>query len=266
MALKKIGYILNVAWQVIFVLNFALMQLLLYPLLWFLFAHESRWKAAMVVQRFWAGWLRVTMGVKTKIYYEAEPDKNARYIYAPNHTSFLDILVAYKYIPNYFHFLAKASLAKIPLFSIMFWKTHIPFERSNAQDSNQAYKRAGKDLDKGYSVLLYPEGTQNTHKNALLKFKSGAFRLAVEKQVPVVPVTCFNNLEILPHQKKLFKPGPGGPGTIYILIGKPIAPSEAGNDPEVLKEKVYTIVSGNLKQFYADRQGYCRALGRTGKA
>lgn len=193
------------------------------------------------------------MGVKTIITYEVPLDPQAVYIYAPNHGSFLDILAAYKFIPNYYHFMAKASLAKVPLFRIMFWRTHIPFERSSRMESSQAYQRACSDLKKGYSILVYPEGTQNPNKGTLLKFKSGAFKMAVETQTPVIPVTSYNLLERLPHQDKLFKLYPGGPGKAYIRVGKPVYPSECNNNPEELQEKVYNIVLQNLQEFYANR-------------
>jgi len=252
--MKKAKYIFTVIWEVFFVLNFLFWQVIFYWPLRYLFAKESRWPASMKLQRFWAGWLRVTMGVRTIVEYEEVPDKSARYIYTPNHSSFLDILAAYKYIPNYYHFMAKAELAKVPLFRIMFWKTHITFERSSRMDSSFAFQRACADLAKGYSILVYPEGTQNARKGTLLPFKSGAFRMAVEMQVPVIPVTCYNNLERLPHQRDLFRLRPGGPGKVYIRVGKPLHPADYGNDPEQLKEKVHTIVSENLKRFYANRQ------------
>jgi 1-acyl-sn-glycerol-3-phosphate acyltransferase len=251
---KNLRYIFTVIWEVLFILNFLFWQIVFYWPLRFLFANEKRWRASMRLQRFWAGWLRVTMGIRTVVEYEVPLDRNARYIYTPNHSSFLDILVAYKYIPNYYHFMAKAELAKVPLFRIMFWRTHITFERSSKVESSQAFQRACQDLEKGYSILVYPEGTQNARRGTLLPFKSGAFRMAVDMQVPVVPVTCYNNLERLPHQKELFKLRPGGPGKVWITVGKPIHPLECGNDPEQLKQKVHTIVLENLNRFYADRQ------------
>lgn len=261
--MKKILYIGTVLWEIAFLVNFLFWMLILYFPLKYLFSKESRWPAALRLQRFWAKWLRVTMGIRTIVKYETPLDKDAVYVYTPNHASFVDIVIAYKFIPNYFHFLAKGSLAKIPLFSIMFWKTHIPFDRSSKTESNIAFTRASADLEKGYSIMIYPEGTQNPNKGTLLKFKSGAFRMAVEKQIPVVPVTCLNALEIMPPQKQLLKLRPGGPGKLLVLVGKPIHPSEVNNDAEALSEKVYTIVLKNLEEYYANRQSYRRSFGRS---
>lgn len=250
--MKKIRYTLTVLWEVLFVLNFLFWQLVFYFPLKYLFADESRWKISMKVQRFWAGWLRVTMGIKTIIDYEEPLDPNGVYIFTPNHTNFLDILVAYKFIPTYFHFMAKSSLAKIPLFKIMFWKTHIPFDRSSKIESSEAYQRACNDLKKGYSILIYPEGTQNKTKGTLLPFKTGAFRMSVETQIPIVPVVCINNLELLPHQSELFKLRSGGPGTLYVKVGKPIYPIESNNDIRLLSEKVRIFMQNHLNAYYAN--------------
>lgn len=244
--MQRIRNLLTVLWEVIFIMQFVGWLIIFYLPLRILFSKESWWPASMKLQRFWAGWLRVVMGIRTHIEYETPLDPNQVYIYTPNHTSFLDILVAYKYIPGYFHFLAKSSLAKIPLFKIMFWKTHIPFERSKLLESTRAYQRACEDLYKGYSILVYPEGTQNNRPFTLLPFRSGAFRMSVTTGVPIVPVTCLNNLELLPHQADLFKPHPGGPGNLYIKVGKPIFPSDCNNDPAELREKVFNIVKQNL--------------------
>lgn len=261
--MRKLKAILTVIWEIYFVSHFLGWLLVFYLPIKILIQNEKNWPAALTIQRFWAGWLRVVTGVKTRVYYEEPIDPTGVYVFTPNHTSFLDILTAYKYIPVYFHFMAKASLAKLPLFRVLFEKTHIPFERTSRSDSNQAFIRACKDLEKGYSILVYPEGTQHTRKGSLLPFKSGAFKMAVELQIPIVPVTCFNHLEILPHQRDLFKPrAVGGPGTAYILVGKPIEP---GDDPDALLKKVYTIVQSNLNAFYEDREGYCRTLGRIGQ-
>lgn len=251
--MKNIRYTLTVLWEVLFVLNFLFWQVVFYFPLKYLFADESRWKTSMKVQRFWAGWLRVTMGVRTLIEYEEPLDPNGVYILTPNHTNFLDILVAYKFIPTYFHFMAKASLAKVPLFKIMFWRTHIPFDRSSKLESSEAYQRACSDLKKGYSILIYPEGTQNANRGTLLPFKTGAFRMCVQMQIPIVPVVCVNNLDLLPHQSELFKLRPGGPGTLYIKVGKPLYPAECNNDTRLLSEKVHTFMQNHLNAYYATR-------------
>lgn len=245
---------LNSLWQVLFASSFLGWLVFFYLPLRYLFARENRWPAAMKLQRFYAGWLRVTMGVKTIVSYESQLDPSAVYIYVPNHTNYLDILTGYKIIPHYFHFMAKGSLAKLPLFKVFFWKTHIPFDRSSKTESSAAFQRAVADIKKGYSILVYPEGTQNRKEATLLPFKTGAFRMAVETNTPIVPVTTLNPFDILPHEKELLKSKRGGPGKLYIKVGKPIHPAECNHDFEQLKEKVYNIVLSNLQEYHGNKQ------------
>lgn len=245
---------LNSLWQILFVSNFIGWMLIFYWPLKFCFAKESRWPASMKIQRFFAGWLRVTMGVKTIITYEEPLDKNKVYIYAPNHTNYLDILTGYKIIPNYFHFMAKASLAKVPLFKVFFWKTHIPFDRKSKLESKAAFQRAVDDIHKGYSILVYPEGTQNRKQGTLLPFKPGAFKMAIETNTPIVPVTTLNPFDILPHERGLFKSKKGGPGKLYIKVGKPVYPADCNNDVKELREKIYNIVLSNLQEYHENKR------------
>jgi 1-acyl-sn-glycerol-3-phosphate acyltransferase len=245
--------VFNIIWQVFFALNFLFWLCIFYWPLKFLFARERRWPASMKVQRFWAGWLRVTVGIRTIVTYEEPLDPKRPYIFTPNHTNYADILTCYKYVPNYFHFMAKGSLAKLPLFRVMFTKTHIPFDRNSKMDSSAAFLRAIKDIEKGYSILVYPEGTQNRISGQLLPFKPGAFKMAIETNTPIVPVVTLNPFDILPHEKELLKMRPGGPGKLYIKVCKPVYPADCNNDANELKEKIYNIVLSNLQEYNGNK-------------
>src|SRR5688572_22806093 len=246
--------LLNSVWQILFALNFLGWMLFFYWPLRFYFAKEKRWPMAMKIQRFFAGWLRVTLGIKTVVTYEENLDPKKVYIYTPNHSNFIDILTGYKFIPNYFHFMAKGSLAKLPLFKVFFWKTHIPFDRSSKTESSAAFQRAVEDIKKGYSILVYPEGTQNKNEGILLPFKTGAFRMAIDTNTPIVPVTTLNSFDILPHEKQLLKTKRGGPGKLHIKVGKPIYPADYNNDMHQLQEKVYNIVLSNLQEYHGNKR------------
>ncbi len=248
--MKTIRGIFTIIWEIYILLNFLFWMIVFYLPFKYLFAKESRWKASMKLQRFFAGWLRVIMGARTIVTYEVPLDKKGTYVFAPNHASFLDILLAYKFVPTYYHFMAKGSLAKVPLFKIFFSTTHIAFERSDKEEANHAYERAVNDLKKGYSILVYPEATQNKYIGTLKDFKFGAFKMAIETQKPLVPVVCYNAGTILPHAQKLFKIASGGPGKVYIDVLKPIHPADFNNDAEALKNHVYKVMNEKLKAYY----------------
>lgn len=156
------------------------------------------------------------------------------YIYCPNHTSALDILLMYAIVPESFHFVAKKEHAEAPLFGVMFGKTHIPLRRDSKVDSFKAMKRAEEDLKKGISIVIFPEGTMNYDEGRLKPFRNGAFKLSVETGVPIVPVIFYDNLRLLPHTYRILYPA-GGPGTSNISVGNPVNPLAFESSSQLMK-------------------------------
>jgi 1-acyl-sn-glycerol-3-phosphate acyltransferase len=235
---KKIAAIAFQAWLLF---HFLFWLIILYLPLRLLLASPKGYNIALLLQRFWAKFLRVISGIQVSVI-KPESPPTAPCIYVANHNNFLDILVGYKVFNNYFHYMAKASLARVPIFGILFKYTHIPFERSNSSDSSRAFIRALQDLEKGYSIAIFPEGTQNPNPNSLLPFKHGAFKLAIQAGVPIVPVRFYNHLDRLPHAKSLFKWGStAGPGKVTSKIMEPIYPQTDMN-PAELAEKVRKLL------------------------
>ena len=175
-------------------------------------------------------------------------NRKQAYIFCPNHTSYLDIMLIYMSIPIYFHTMGKAELRKVPLFKKFFDRMNIPVNRKSVLDSHRAFMRAGSDIDKGISVTLFPEGTIHHNGPVVGRFKNGPFRLAIDKQVPIVPVTFMNNWILLPDD---FHRTPGRPGIAGIIIHEPVETkgmTEA--DLETLKERVQQIIRQPLIEKY----------------
>jgi len=179
---------------------------------------------------------------------ESKLDKTQAYVFCPNHTSYLDILLIYIIIPVYFHTMGKAELLKIPMFRRFFARMNIPVNRKSNKDSHRAFLRAGTDIDKGISIALFPEGTIHHNGCGLGRFKNGPFRLAIEKQVPIVPITFMNNWILFPDD---FKKRLGHPGLAKIIIHPPIDTKGMNeNHLEELKNQVYEAISAPLKEKY----------------
>ena len=143
--------------------------------------------------------------------------------------------------------MGKYELLKIPLFKYFFVYLDIPVNRKSIKDSHKAFSDAGKKLDEGLTQVIYPEGTIS-ERGKLRPFKNGAFKLAIEKQVPVVPVVNLNNWWFL--QNGGFFKSNGRPGIPEIVVGDPISTigMTEKNIPE-LKEKVYTFIHTELEKF-----------------
>jgi len=190
----------------------------------------------------------ICSGIRISVKRDAELNDNTPCVYCSNHTSYLDIAVTYRIIPFYFVFMGKQELSKIPLFNIFFKDMDILVNRKSNIGSHRAFIRAGEDLDKGHSIVIFPEGgipKQNTPE--LQRFKNGAFMLAIDKQVPIVPITFLNNWKIIPHRKNIKKHG--GPAVVNTVIHKPIDTRGMTNKDLVnLRTEVFNIIDKTLKE------------------
>lgn len=186
------------------------------------------------------------VGIFYKIERRGKIDENQAYVFCPNHTSYLDIMLIYIAIPVYFHTMGKAELRKVPLFRLFFDRMNIPVNRKSLKDSHRAFLRAGSDIDKKISITLFPEGTIHHFGPVMGRFKNGPFRLAIEKQVPIVPITFINNWLLLPDD---FHNRIGRPGRARIILHPPISTTgmTQANINE-LKLKVYTVINQPLQQ------------------
>lgn len=110
----------------------------------------------------------------------------------------------------------------------------------------KALDEAAKSLDKGRHLIIFPEGKIGGNAPHLHDFKSGPFRLAIEKQVPIVPVTFPDNWKMLYVERRIW----GRPGVARVFVHRPISTKGMTlNDVDLLKEKVYTIIDKTLKKY-----------------
>ena len=149
-------------------------------------------------------------------YWLEEPDSlpTAPYIICPNHTSYLDILLIYATCNQFFVFLGKKELGSIPLFNIYFKQFNLLVDRNNPKASSLALEECAKRLRAGCNVVIFPEGTISLRAPQLRPFKNGAFKLAIQEQVPILPVTFTNNYKIVSAKPSRFmdysRPGKAG--------------------------------------------------------
>jgi len=167
-----------------------------------------------------AGWARLNgmaIPMKVKIAGKEHIRKNQSYVIVANHQSFVDILIMYGWLGLDIRWVMKAELRKTPVLGIACKRVgHIFVNRSNTKESLESINQAKKDIVNGTSVIFFPEGTRS-RTGELGKFKKGAFRLALDLNLPILPVTIRGAREILP---------PGGidlkPGTAQMIIHPPV--------------------------------------------
>ncbi len=162
------------------------------------------------VNQFWAKAYFTLIFLPIKIEGKEHIKKGQPYVYAANHFSYIDIAMS-GFLPGDVVYIGKSSIRKIPLFGYYFSKLHIAVNRSSLKSRGEVLIRAKKYISKGSSIVIYPEGGITTTSAPIMsKFKDGAFNLAIEKQIPLIPVTLSYNHLILPDDGKLllnFKKG-----------------------------------------------------------
>jgi 1-acyl-sn-glycerol-3-phosphate acyltransferase len=125
-----------------------------------------------------------------------------------NHTSMTDIMAILWLSPNPFVFVGKMELAKIPIFGLFYKRTNILVDRGNAKSRKEVFDRANERLKQGISICIFPEGgVPDDYSVKLADFKDGAFRLAIEHQIPIVPIILYDNKKRLPYKFDVASPG-----------------------------------------------------------
>jgi 1-acyl-sn-glycerol-3-phosphate acyltransferase len=137
-------------------------------------------------------------------------------MFIANHTSMVDIMLMLVCVKNNpFVFVGKKELAKIPLFGFFYKRTCILVDRSSAKSRKAVFLRAQRRLQQGVSICIFPEGMVPEEEVQLAKFKDGAFRLAINHKIPIVPITFYDNKKRFSYT--FFS---GGPGVMRAKIHK----------------------------------------------
>ncbi len=170
-------------------------------------------------------------------------DKKTSYIYASNHTSFLDLPGLRIAIPTQFRPLAKKELLKIPVFGLIVRVACVVVDRTNAESRKKSIATLTKRIRSGISLLIFPEGTQNRTDQPLQPFYDGAFRLSKETETPIMPVVVVNAGELMPPSTINLKPG-----KIKVIFGTPVPP-HSSPDLAGLKQETYDQMMGILKKY-----------------
>jgi 1-acyl-sn-glycerol-3-phosphate acyltransferase len=238
----KILQIIYTTWCICW---FLLIFLVLFPFM-FLFLQRKKWiPLAHKMIRIWGIGFFFMSCIRIKITKEFTPDPQGVYVIVANHFSYLDVACMGVVVDNYFAFFGKSSVKKIPLLGYVFAKLHIQVDRSDKWSRSKSLVRGMKAIENGRSICIMPEGgiICNDFPNMHLPLKDGAFMMAIEKQVPILPVSLLNNYKIMPEI--LMKPI-----TLRAIIHQPIATKGmTKEDIEFLKKQVYDTIQPALNNY-----------------
>ncbi len=241
--MKSFSYPFKVLWGYYYFFVFILFFFLCYPFFLIFLRNDKHFSKANQLRELWARAVFFLTGLTYRVEYRYKPKKNKPYIICPNHFSYLDIPTAVLIGHYNIRFMAKVELSYIPIFNIFFKTIDIPVDRGNKAAAYKAIKQSEESIDNNFSLVIFPEGTIGAHPPHLLRFKNGPFKLAIEKQTPVLPVTFVDNWNRLYVDKKIY----GKPGRLRIVVHEPIDTTGMTiADLDQLKEKTYKVINAEL--------------------
>lgn len=162
-----------------------------------------------------------------------------------NHTSMTDIMLMLVAVKNPFVFVGKKELVKIPLFGYFYKRTCILVDRGNQKSRKEVFERAQRRLNNGTSICIFPEGgVPDDHSIVLDTFKDGAFRLAIDHQIPIVPLVFYDNKKRFPY---IFTEG--SPGKMRVKM-KSFIPTAGLTqiDKKEIREKTRAVFLEELQE------------------
>lgn len=192
--MKIIRKILWALWRIWFYFLLGAPIIIMSPLLILSILSEKTYPQFFVMARIWAKIILYGMGFHYKVEKEQELEKGKSYMLVANHASMMDIMLMLSISKNPFVFVGKKELVKIPIFGFFYKRTSILVDRSSSKSRFEVFQRAQQRLSQGLSICIFPEGGVPDDETVLLdEFKDGAFRLAIEHGIPVVPITFPDN-------------------------------------------------------------------------
>ena len=244
--MKVFKYPLWLLYRIWFYILVALPILVLFPVLLISILKEAWYPFFFKLARLWAKIILLGMGFRWKVTREQMPAPKESYMFIANHTSMTDIMLMLVSVKNPFVFVGKKELAKIPLFGFFYKRTCILVDRTSEKSRKAVFLRAQRRLKQGLSICIFPEGGVPEEHVVLDAFKDGAFRLAINHQIPIVPLTFADNKRRFSYT--FFS---GSPGKMRVKVHAFIQTKGLEvKDTKALNQKARQVILTQLKAFH----------------
>jgi 1-acyl-sn-glycerol-3-phosphate acyltransferase len=206
--MKGIKIIFWAVWRVWFYVLMTIPILVMFPFLVLSILTESGYPYFFKMARIWSKVILFGMGFYYKIDKEQELESDKSYVFIANHTSMVDIMLMLVTTRKPFVFVGKKELVKIPLFGFFYKRTCILVDRDSSRSRGEVFERAQKRINQGLSICIFPEGKVPDDESIVLdEFKNGAFRLAIDHQLTIVPIAFLDNKKRYSYTIFSGKPG-----------------------------------------------------------
>ena len=195
------------------------------------------------------GWLFIrVLLLPVKVEGREHLEAGQSYVFVANHQGAFDIFLIYGFLRRSFRWMMKRQLVSIPLVGWACKKSHqVLVDKRSTSAVKATYKAARSILSGGTSLTVFPEGAR-TFTGHMGQFKKGAFALADELQLPVVPLTINGSFDVLPRMRKV-------PFVTWhrlsLTIHQPIYPVGVGSDNvQATMRQAYQSVMSGLEERY----------------
>ena len=179
--------------------------------------------------------------------YETKIDWKRTYVIVGNHTSNLDVSAIAMVAKNNLCFIGKEELLSNMVLGFFFRTIDITVNRESKMSSFRAFKTAADRLKEGASVIIFPEATiPDDYPPVLYPFKNGAFRLAIDLKLPILPITSPDTWKVFWDTGKEYG---SRPGICNIFVHQPVETAHLTlDDADALRDEVHELINQKLQQ------------------
>jgi len=220
---------------------FVVSLLIVYIPIWLtaIWPEPKRTVNVFYIFRAWMKFFFVLSGVRRIIKGKENFKKGENYVVVCNHNSFMDVPLSSPGIPGPNKTIAKAEIAKIPVFGMIYKRGSVLVDRKNEESRRNSFAKMKTVLSLGLHMCIYPEGTRNKTSEPIQRFHDGAFKLAVEAKKKIIPALIFNTSKVLPRKAFFF-----WPQKVEMHFLPPV--DSENKSPQALKEEVFDIMKNYL--------------------
>ncbi len=200
-----------------------------------------------IICRYWGKILYFFMGIRHAEIFEAAHDFNSPHIFVGNHNSYMDIpsIVQLKHQP--IRPLAKFESSQIPLFGLIYRHAVVMVDRSDPEKRAQSLRNLKAALEKHISIFIFPEGTFSMTEDYPLKsFYNGAFKLAIEMNIPIQPILLVDSIDRM-HFSSAFSLTPGKHRVIYLETVQ--VSGYTLDQMDALKDRVFKLMEEGMRRY-----------------
>jgi 1-acyl-sn-glycerol-3-phosphate acyltransferase len=243
--MKLLKYPFWLLYRIWFYLLVLLPIIVLFPLILITILSEKTYSLFFKIARLWARFILIGMGFRFEIKGTENFEVGKSYMLLANHTSMADIMLMLLAVKNHpFVFVGKKELVKIPIFGFIYKRVCILVDRENSNSRFAVFEQAQNRIQQGLSICIFPEGGVPDESILLDEFKDGAFRIAIEHQLTIIPITFYDNKKRFSYT--FFS---GSPGKMRAKIHPPIETIGKTMDDKLhLKQQVRDIILSELQK------------------